>query len=39
MPSPFLKRVQRDDLPENLRNAWHKSMELRGDATLTRTAC
>ncbi len=33
MPSPFLKRVHRDELPENLRDAWQKSMELRGDAT------
>ena len=32
MPSPFLKRVQRDVLPEKLHDAWQKSMELRGDA-------
>ena len=33
MPSAFLERVQRDDLPEKLHDAWQKSMELRGDAT------
>ena len=33
MPSPFLKRIRQDGLPENLRKARQKSMELRGDAT------
>ena len=31
-PDPFLKRVPPDELPDNLRAAWRKSMELRGDA-------
>ena len=33
MPSTFLKRTHRDDLTEDLRAAWRKSMEIRGDAT------
>lgn len=33
MPSPFLKRIRQDDLPDNLRKARQKSMDLRGDAT------
>ena len=33
MPSPLLKRVPPNDLPENLRAGWRDSMELRGDAT------
>ena len=32
-PSPFLKRVPPDELPDRLRADWQKSMELRGDAT------
>lgn len=31
-PQPFLKRVPPDEMPDNLRAAWRKSMELRGDA-------
>lgn len=32
-PEPFLKRVPPDEMPDKLRAAWRKSMELRGDAT------
>ena len=32
-PEPFLQRVAPHDMPEELRAAWRKSMELRGDAT------
>lgn len=31
-PQPFLKRVPPDEMPDKLRAAWRKSMELRGDA-------
>ena len=33
MPETFLERVPRDELPEPLREAWRKSMAVRGDAT------
>ena len=32
-PTTFLHRVPPDQLPEELRAAWQKSMDLRGDAT------
>ena len=30
MPEIFLERVPRDELPEPLREAWRKSMAVRG---------
>ena len=33
MPSPLLRRIKPEDMPEHLRSAWTHSMELRGDAT------
>lgn len=33
MPKPHLNPVAVEDLPENIRNAWEHSMQLRGDAT------
>lgn len=32
-PNPFLKCIAAADLPANMRAAWNKSIELRGDAT------
>ena len=33
MPEPFMRRVAHDELPEDMRTAHARSMELRGDAT------
>ena len=33
MPNPKLKRIAKDDLPQNMRVAHDQSMQLRGDAT------
>jgi len=33
MPDPHLNRVPVGEMPENIRNAWNHSMQLRGDAT------
>ena len=33
MPDPLLRRVARDELPESIKDAHQKSMQLRGDAT------
>ena len=34
MPSPLLQRIEPEGLPAALREAWQRSQELRGDATL-----